>query len=140
MYLRFITPQPAYRNWATGVRRASRNAASGFFGPAYTVARSHETPHWLAKALDEELRWFGDNLAVPPRFGVITRRSSRKYIGLCWFRPEANEALRHAYAMASLLSEAGVPVQRVKSSMPGHFLYRDAQQVVAEPMQAAVWH
>lgn len=120
MYIRFITP---------GRVDEARYAAPGLF----RRQRGCRGPDWLRNAINEEYDWFNFNLDVPDRFGVTTRRSRRAYAGLCWFRDDAHEALRHAYTLALLLGEAGVPVTRVVSNRPGDIVWRDHQQIVAMP-------
>ena len=70
---------------------------------------------------------------MPDRFGVVTRKSNRRYGGVCWFRDDARDCIAHAYTLAALLGEAGVPVTRLKTDAPGDIVYRDAHQIVAMP-------
>ena len=119
MYIRFVTPR---------VARAARGVPEGVFG-----ARFREAPDWLRAAIYDEYDWFNDNLCVPHRFGVATRKSDRSYGGVCWFRDDARDCIAHAYALSALLGEAGVPVTRIKSAAPGDIVYRDAHQIVAMP-------
>lgn len=119
MYIRFVTPRRAH---------LARGVPEGVFGACVRGA-----PDWLNDAIDEEYRWFNENLDAPRRFGVVTRKSNRPYAGVCWFRDEARDCIRHAYALSALLEEAGVPVTRLVTDAPGDIVWRDAQQVVAMP-------
>ncbi len=123
-YLRFATSRPA---------RYARGATLGLFGPAYAYRDREQTPEWLRAALAEEIEWFEWNLRVPRQFGVVTRRSRRPYAGVCWFRSDAREAIRHADAISALLDECGVPLSRIVTETPGDIVWRDDQQVVAIP-------
>ena len=61
---------------------------------------------------------------------------------LCWFVDDAREMIAHAFALASMVRECGVPVTKVATHRPGTILYRDAYQIVAKPEAATptVWH
>lgn len=99
MYVRFTTPGV--------VTRAS--VAPGPFNTAYDLwwDRDEDTPALLA--LRRELDWFDEWLPVPKRFTVVAK-GRRWSDGVCWFRDDAREMLGHAYALAVLLEECGVPV------------------------------
>lgn len=123
LYVRFIAP----------VALSRARADAGIFGPAYAARRSPTVPEWLRGAIAEEIAWFEERLDVPERFGVVTRRSARPYAGVCWFRPEAQEPIAHAYALKALLDEAGTPIRVATSAAPGDIVWRDASQIVAIP-------
>ena len=124
MYIRFITP---------GRVEEARYAAPGIFQGGGGARHDMRLPEWLRSALKDEYAWFNDHLDAPERFGLRMRGDRKAYAGLCWFRDDAREALRHAYTLASLLGEAGVPVTRVVSNRPGDIVWRDHQQIVAMP-------
>ena len=111
----------------------TRGATYGLFLPAYSATRASAAPEWLRGAIREELDWFETNLAVPRRFGVVTRKSARSHAGVCWFRDDARACIRHADMLAALVEEAGVPLARIVSQTPGDIVWRDDQQVVAIP-------
>ncbi|GJL96041.1 MAG: hypothetical protein DHS20C05_24460 [Hyphococcus sp.] len=119
MYIRFVTPR---------LVREARGVPAGVFRSGMNGA-----PDWLRAAIRDEYRWFNDNLRVPNRLGIVTRKSNRRYGGVCWFRDDARDCITHAYALSALLNEAGVPVTRIKSDAPGDIVYRDPQQIVAMP-------
>ncbi len=122
MYLRFVLASqlPACR------------AETGLFHRAYALARAHQVPDWLRAELRYELDWFDAHLPVPRR---LVRRSKRRgsIHGICWFRPEAGEAISRARYVAWLMEEAGEPVRPLQSRDPGEILWRDPMQVVAKP-------
>jgi hypothetical protein len=127
MYLRFTAPVER----GGPVTRA--RVAPGLFRPAYCLARWDETRHDPARlAIAAELDWFEKHLPIPRRFGV---RAKGVYWrdGICWFRDDAREMLTHAYALAALIEECGVPIERRLTRNPGQVLYRDDWQVVAKP-------
>ena len=119
MYIRFVTPQRA---------GDARGVPAGVFRADYPRA-----PWWIDRAIRAEYRWFNENLPVPRRFGVVTRKSDRAFGGVCWFRDDARDCIAHAYALAALLTEAGVPVTRLLTDAPGDIVWRDAHQIVAMP-------
>lgn len=132
MYLRFIAPR--------ALRRVQADA--GLFGPAYAYRNWQGTPYWLRRALAEEIDWFEWHLPVPDKFGIRTRKSRRDYAGICWFRSDAEVAVQHAWTLALLLGEAGVPISTVHTSRPGQIVYRDPMQIVALPRAETPvrWH
>ena len=123
MFLRFTVPGTVTR----------ARVAPGPFRTAYDVcywSDRHDDP--VIAAIRRELDWFGEWLPVPRRFGVVAK--GRHWSdGVCWFRDEAREMVGHAYVLAALLAECGVPVERTWTRDPGQILYRDRWQVVAKP-------
>jgi hypothetical protein len=129
-YVRLITPK-----WR--VRRLG--ADCGPFGPAYDAAYNPDVPAVLRDALWYEIEWFERNLPVPsPRKDAFCVKSRGRWYpdGICWFVAEAREMIAHAFVLASLLREVGVPVRKVWAGHVGTVLYRDAWQVVAKPNEA----
>ncbi|MBI1210749.1 MAG: hypothetical protein GC190_04755 [Alphaproteobacteria bacterium] len=119
MYLRFIVVAP--QAWPHGLFRSD-------FRPHY----DDELPEWLRAPIDELYAWFNENLAIPRRFTVVSRRR-RIYAGLCWFQSDAHEHIARARELAQLIAEAGRPTAMLKTRRPGQILYRDAYQIVAKP-------
>jgi hypothetical protein len=134
-YVRLITPQ----------RRLPRVGANcGPFGPAYDALWERDVPRVVKDAIWYEIDWFERNLPVPtPRRDAFCVKSRKRWYadGICWFVSEAREMIAHAFVLASLLREAGVPVRKVWTRRPGTVLYRDPYQVVAKPIAATptVW-
>ena len=126
-YVRLITP----------IRRLRRVGADcGPFGPAYDAAWSRDVPRTLREAIWQEIDWFEDNLPVPDFHAFRVKSRKRWYPdGICWFVAEAREMIAHAFVLASLLREVGVPVRKVATRRPGTILYRDAWQIVAKPIE-----
>ena len=121
MYLRFTAPG--------AVTRA--RVAPGLFGPAYWLWHwAEETPAVLA--IRRELDWFEDRLPVPRGFGVRARGRTWSD-GVCWFRDHAREMVAHAFTLAALIEDGGIPIDRLWTRDPGQILYRDPYQVVAKP-------
>jgi len=127
-YVRFITPW-----WR--VRRVA--ADCGPFGPAYDVLWERDLPEVLRVAIEQEIDWFEKNLPVPPYGSFRVKSRGRWYSdGICWFVSEAREMIAHAFVLASLLRDVGVPVRKVWADYPGQVLYRDPWQIVAKPEAA----
>jgi len=126
-YVRFITPW-----W-----RVRRQVDCGPFGPAYEAWRDGDVPEVLRVAIGEEIDWFEQNLPVPhwQAFRVKSRRRWRSD-GICWFHAEAREMISHAFVLAALLEEIGVPVRKAATHRPGTILYREPFQIVAKPIEA----
>lgn len=122
MYLRFTTP---------GVVTRAR-VAPGPFRAAYELWRSGDMRDPVVHAIGHEIDWFNQWLPVPSRFDVESK-SRRWRDGVCWFRDDAREMVAHAYALAALIEDCGVPTERIWTRDPGQVLYRDPFQVVAKP-------
>jgi hypothetical protein len=134
-YVRLITPR-----WR--VRRVG--ADCGPFGPAYDAVWDPDVPRVLLDAIWYEIDWFERNLPVPkPRKHAFCVKSRGRWYpdGICWFVAEAREMIAHAFVLASLLREIGVPVRKVATRRPGTVLYRDPWQIVAKPIEVTptVW-
>lgn len=126
-YVRFITP-----HWR--VRRCG--ADCGPFGPAYDALWEGDGSDAVRAAIRAELDWFEQHLPVPePRRAAFCVKSRGRWYpdGLCWFVAEAREMIGHAFVLAALLGELGVPFRKVATRRPGTVLYRDPWQVVAKP-------
>lgn len=122
MYFRFVT----------ATHDAHARAERGIFGDAYALARDERVNPWVRDALWRELRWFDDHVAVPCRLRRTFRRRGTIH-GICWFRPEADEAIGRARYAGWLMTEAGVPVAEIRTADPGELIWQDAVQVVARP-------
>jgi hypothetical protein len=123
MYLRFTGPGTVTR----------ARVAPGLFGPAYHPWwDGFDKPDAILLAIRHELDWFNEWLPAPTRLAVKAR--GRHWSdGVCWFRAEAREMVAHAFTLAALIEECGVPIARVWTQDPGQALYRDHWQVVAKP-------
>ena len=133
MYVRFHSP------WA----EVRRGVNYRLFGPAYDCARDPRVADVLRVAIAHEIDWFEQHLPAPMRgyFWVKSRKRWRN-VGICWFLGSAREMVSHAFTLALLLRECGVPVSKVATHRPGQILYRDPWQIVAKPEAATptVWH
>lgn len=123
MYIRFAIPK-----WDqdTGVE-------TGFLSGAFSVTHENRrTQSWLRDEILRELDWFDANLDEPERF---SKPGGRHPCGrcVCWFRPEAREAINRARYVGWLLGETGLPVTEIRRRYPGKIIWRDHMQVVAKP-------
>ena len=123
MYVRFIAP-----------RAIRRGVDFGLFGPAYALWWDSRTPEGVRLAIRHELDWFERELPVPAR-GVFRVKSKKRWVaeGICWFQGDARAMIGHAFALAALIGECGVPIAKRATHRPGQILYRDAWQIVAKP-------
>lgn len=122
MYVRFVLP------W---IDLDSRSPA-GIFGAYYPLQDAASVPAYLKRALKAENDWFRENLPIPDRFSVRSRKRWLS-LGICWFRDHAREHIAHGYELARLVTEAGVLVEKSVTRDPGTILYRDDFQIVAKP-------
>ncbi|MBL0916881.1 MAG: hypothetical protein IBJ13_15685 [Sphingopyxis sp.] len=124
MYVRFVSP----------VALDHGRGQCGLFDAALTIVYDEATCEAIYLPIRAELDWFNaelprpgdDCFALPSRGASVDR-------GICWFRAEARDMVRHANWFAVLVSEAGVPIARLHTREPGQILYSDAYQVVAKP-------
>ena len=126
MYVRF-TARSADRNVVTRL-----HVAPGFFGAAYDLWYNRHIDDTVLLAIRQELDWFNDWLPAPRRL-TVKARGRLWHDGVCWFRDDARDMLVHANALAALIADCGVPVDRCWTRDPGQILYRDRWQVVAKP-------
>jgi len=123
MYIRYVLP------W----RDPDSRVEAGFFRAAYDVAKAEgRVADWIRSELRRELDWFNAELPVPQRMWRTFRRR-RPIFGICWFRPEADEAIGRARYAGWLMTEAGLPVREVRVGRPGEVIWLDDYQVVAKP-------
>lgn len=120
MYVRFIVLTP------------NRRPAPGLFRSDFDPHEDLALPEWIRDVARHHYEWFGDNLPVPRRLTVVSRRR-HIYVGICWFRPTAHEHIARARDLALLMEEAGYPTRMVATRHPGQILYRDELQIVAKP-------
>lgn len=124
MYVRFVTP----------LIDADTRVETGIFHSRFELVKG-QWPDWLEDAFQDEIDWFNEHLQLPSRLGIHFRRSPSIW-GVCWFRSEAEEAIRRAQNYAGLLASAGVPVRRLGWRGPAQIIWSDEQQVVAAPTSA----
>ncbi len=127
MYIRFVTPEPANR----------RRGHYGLFAPAVSLSYDSRTPKAHRLAIREELDWFNANLPIPSWRSFSVKSRGRYYDdGICWFRDDARDMVRHAFILKALLDDLGIPIGRLHTEQPGQILYRDDWQIVAKPEAA----
>jgi hypothetical protein len=117
MYVRFTIP--------SHTERTPTGAATGIFHAAWELTEDDRFEDWAYTMLDDEYQWFADHMPVP--------KELRLGRAICWFRPEAREAISHAWQMAKLVESVGVPVRVYRKVRPGTIVYEDDFQVAALP-------
>lgn len=93
MYVRFVTPL---------IHPASRVEA-GFFQASWYLYRNG-CPHWILDELDDQFDWFNLHLPVPKQISRHFKRRNSIW-GICWFDPDAREAISRARYCAWLIEE-----------------------------------
>ncbi|MER8415985.1 hypothetical protein [Mesorhizobium sp. M1329] len=121
MYVRFVTPL---------IHPASR-VETGFFRASWYLYRNG-CPNWIQSELEDQFDWFNHHLPSPGRVGRHFKRRNSIW-GVCWFNPDAREAISRARYCAWLIEEGGLPVRSITSSRQREVLWRDAHQIVAKP-------
>lgn len=123
MYIRFVMSE----------LDTCSGAETGFFQPALAVKHSAiATEEWIRDEITGQIDWFNKHLDAPKKLDRAAGRFGRIH-GVCWFRPEAGEAISLARYVAWLLTEAGIPILNHKRHSPGEVIWRDHMQVVAKP-------
>lgn len=107
----------------------------GIFGAAYQLLDDERTPDYSRTEIRTTLSWFKTNLPIPARF-ARSRRPHRKDNGVCWFKTNATECMRHVRYLVSLVSEQDVMVRELQTDNPGYIIYEDDSQVVAQPFSS----
>lgn len=121
MYTRFVAPE----------RDALSRVETGIFQSINTVLYNQSNPEWLRNALRTELDWFNDHLPVPSRLWIDFKRRNTLY-GICWFRPDAHEAISRARYIQWLMTEADQLIEEIHTDRPDTILYQDDWQIVAK--------
>lgn len=71
---------------------------------------------------------------MPFRTSRHFRRRNPVY-GICWFDPDAGEAINRAHYCAWLIGEGGLPVRSIHTMRQREIIWGDAHQIVAKPME-----
>ena len=78
------------------------------------------------------MKWFFQ-LPAPDFVETEGARRTRDGHGLCWFRSSAIEHVQKAGELAAILNGYGFEFRMLRTRYPGHILYEDDHQIVAEP-------
>lgn len=89
-------------------------------------------PSWALRQIGEVSGWFNGNLAVPGQFSRGGWKG-RGQPGLSWFKPVATEHVKQMHQLKVALEACGVHVEILTTRDPGHVIWEDEHQVVAEP-------
>lgn len=116
-FIRFTVPSDACRT--------ETRVASGLFHATYRLARDGRFEEGERVWWEHELEWF--NTFLPPA------RVGPHWRAVCWFRPDAGEAISRMWRIVDLVESEGVPVRVFHTRRPGVIVYSDAFQIAAEP-------
>jgi hypothetical protein len=117
-YIRFVIGR---------IHDASR-VEEGIFHAAGDAVEQHQIVGSDADELRELEAWFDKNLKRPTHFGRHQHPS-----GICWFKTAATEHIRRIWEMVNILERNGTYVRNIRTDSPGHIIYEDNWQLVAEP-------
>lgn len=121
MYVRFVSAAP------------SENAylADGLFTAAGWL-RDHDClEEYEIELVDETFEWFNENLPCPPFKKKLSTKAWTEH-AVAWFRDNAQDFIHRMWDFVTLLKEHGEPVRFIAMKYPGHVLYSDDFQIVAE--------
>ena len=116
-FIRFTVPSDACRT--------ETRVASGLFHATYRLACDGRFEEGERVWWENEMQWFNQFLP-PARVGPHWR-------AVCWFRPDAGEAISRMWRIVDLVESEGVPVRVFHTRRPGVIVYADAFQIAAEP-------
>ena len=106
----------------------------GAGGSAELVIKKGGGHPWMT--IYEEVKimadWFDQHLPIPGRVGRHFKRRNPIW-GICWFHPDAKEAISRARYCAWLLEEGGLPVRTITTTHQREVIWRDAHQIVTKP-------
>ena len=89
-------------------------------------------PMWALSRIGELYGWFKSNLKVPGQFSKGNWKGSGQP-GLSWFKPVATEHISQMHQLKVALEACGVHVDILTTRDPGHIVWQDENQLVAEP-------
>lgn len=121
MFVRFVTP----------LIHPSSRVETGFFRASWYLYRNG-CADWILSELDSQFDWFNAYLPVPGRIGRHFKRRNSIW-GICWFDPDAAEAISRARYCAWLIEEGGLPVRSIRTPGQREIIWRDAHQIVSKP-------
>src|SRR5688572_21428771 len=114
MYIRFIAK---YSNHETDRQE------TGIFRAAYYVCYRTEIGAAEKEALQEIISWFDENLPVPEFYDDPAKRSEDQHTYF-WFKTSATEFLDRMNALAAIIEEKGVRVERLYAEVvPGEMVF-----------------
>jgi hypothetical protein len=116
MFVRFTIPYG---------ERTPTGLATGIFRAAGRLRDADRFNTWQHQLLEEDFDWFNANLPVPTDL--------RRGRAVCWFKPEARDAISRVWQMADLVESIGIPVRVYLKHRPGTIVYEDDFQVAALP-------
>lgn len=121
MYVRFVNAAP----WENAY------LASGLFTAARWLRDDDQLHDYEIEFLDETFDWFNDNLPCPPFKEKLNTKAWSEH-AVAWYRDDAQECISRMWDFVSVLKEHGEPVRFITTKYPGHVLYSDEYQIVAE--------
>lgn len=107
--------------------------AAGLLTIAYDLRDSGELNAADEIQLHDHLRWIQNTVPIPSRFSRGRNVNHKETHGLSWVKCEAQELMRHLYAIADIAGRYGHTIETIRSDRPGYVVYEDAWQIVAEP-------
>ncbi|HEX8248541.1 MAG TPA: hypothetical protein VF599_10240 [Pyrinomonadaceae bacterium] len=129
MFIRFIVKyfnQPAKRE-ETGIFRAADYVRD------FTEIRAAEKEN-----LQKLIEWFDENLPVPEFYDDPAKRSEEQHTYF-WFKTSATEFLDNMNALAAILEENGIKVERLTAAeTPGKLIFEDYCQIAVVPLEGDV--
>lgn len=103
----------------------------GIFVAIHRLLDSSDLSDHERNRLIEHLAWFNDHLPVPKVFSGGSNKTA-----ICWFKCDAKASMDHIWSAVQILKDYGVPITMITSAVPGHVIYEDQFQLVAQPYRS----
>lgn len=110
----------------------SQRQRLGLFQALDEARESDNAPSWALAQIGDIYSWFKKNLGVPAQFSRDGWKG-RGQPGLSWFKPVAVDHIRQMHQLKLALEACGVHVDVLTTRDPGHIIWQDQHQLVAEP-------
>jgi len=104
----------------------------GLFQALNEARQSELAEDWALREIKACSDWFDANLEAPTRFSR-GRKASAGQPGLSWFKPEAARHISMMHRFKPAAEACGIHVEILTTRDPGHVIFEDEHQIVAEP-------
>ena len=102
----------------------------GVFQAAISLRDAGRLESYEEEWLEREMAWLRMHLPAPECL-----RKSGNERAICWFKPNAKQAIDRTRGLVALLDTHGLAVKMLATDRPGIVIYEDKLQVAAKPFR-----